>query len=84
MNEGQSRRASAGEIALNYLIGYVIAMGTQVLVSRAYGLRLDLAQNAQITMIFTFVSVVRSYILRRVFNHFNVKALRQASRRSGN
>ena len=40
----------------------------------AFGLYASLAQNAAIGAIFTVVSIVRSYCLRRVFERLRVRA----------
>ncbi len=66
----QSRRMSAVEICVSTAVGYVVAVATQFAVFPAFGLRVGVADNAVIGLIFTAVSLVRGYVLRRVFNHF--------------
>ena len=53
-------------------------MVTQIAVMRAYGLHTSLSANAQITAIFTIVSVIRSYVLRRVFNKIHLRSATRA------
>ena len=64
----QSRTMSLVEALANVLVGYGVAFATQVMVFPLFGLHASLDQNLAIGLIFTIVSLVRSYILRRVFN----------------
>jgi len=56
------------ESIANVLAGYWVAVGTQIIVFPFFGLQCSLHQNMKIGLIFTVVSIVRSYTLRRVFN----------------
>lgn len=69
--KGQSRRHSFFEACLNVLIGYWIAVITQVLIFPLFGLQVSLGDNLLIGALFTIVSLIRSYALRRLFNHFH-------------
>lgn len=73
MTHGQSRKASAIESALNVLIGYWIAILAQILIFPMFGLRPSFAENLAIGGLFTIVSMVRSYALRRFFNWLHVR-----------
>lgn len=64
----QSRKFSAIESVANVAIGYGIAVLTQMLVFPLFGLHASLGDNLAIGAIFTVVSLVRSYWLRRIFN----------------
>ena len=64
----QSRTMSLVEAVANVIIGYAIAVTTQAVVFPIFGLYASLDQNLAIGLIFTVVSLVRSYALRRVFN----------------
>lgn len=64
----QTRIQSLVESAANVAIGCGVALLTQVLVFPLYGMRVTLFQNTQIMLIFTVVSITRSYALRRLFN----------------
>ena len=64
----QSRTMSAVESVANVLIGYGIALATQVIVFGLLEIPVSLAQNLWIGGIFTAVSLVRSYVVRRLFN----------------
>ena len=43
-------------------------VGTQIVVFRFYGIETSLGENLAIGLIFTGISLVRSYCLRRLFN----------------
>ncbi len=64
----QSRTMSLIEALANVLVGYGVAVATQVMVFPLFGLNASLDQNLAIGLIFTIVSLVRSYALRRVLN----------------
>lgn len=70
---GQTRRASAFEAALNVLIGYWVALAAQVVIFPLYGVHLAASEHVSIGTLFTVVSLVRSYALRRLFNRISVK-----------
>jgi len=55
------------EAVTNVLVGYGVAVATQWAVFPLFGLHATLQQNLLIGLIFTAVSLVRSYLLRRVF-----------------
>ena len=64
----QSRTMSAAESVANVAIGFGIALATQVVVFDALKIPVSLEQNLWIGVVFTVVSLVRSYLLRRMFN----------------
>ena len=66
----QSRRMSLMESLANVSVGYGIAVGTQVVVFPLFGIHASLSDNLTIGAIFTLVSIIRSYALRRAFEHF--------------
>jgi uncharacterized protein (DUF2062 family) len=63
----QSRWMSLIEASTNVAIGYGIAVVTQVLIFPLFGLHTTLAVNLQMGAVFTGVSLLRSYVLRRLF-----------------
>lgn len=64
----QSRTMSLIEALANMLMGYGVAVVTQAIVFSLFGLHASLDQNLAIGLIFTIVSLVRSYAPWRVFN----------------
>ena len=73
----QSRTMSAIEAATNVLVGYGVAVATQAAIFPLFGLTATLRQNMAMGIVFTVVSLVRSYLLRRVFNHFGLRSARR-------
>lgn len=67
----QSRRHSALESVANVAVGYLVALATQLVVFPALGIQVRLGQNVAIGVIFTGVSLVRSYCLRRAFKRWH-------------
>lgn len=68
LSKGQTRTASAVEAVANVLVGYFVALASQLVIFAGYGVHLSLADNAMIGVWFTLISLVRSYLLRRIFN----------------
>ena len=64
----QSRWMSLLESVTNIVVGYCLAVMTQVLVFPLFGLSVSLAENLGIGVVFTVISLVRSFALRRIFN----------------
>ena len=69
----QSRRMSLVEAVANVVFGYVIAVGTQILVFPLFAIEASLADNMTIGDVFTGVSILRSYLLRRTFEAIRVR-----------
>lgn len=67
----QTKRQSLFESIMNIAIGYGVALLAQIIVFPIYGMRVEIGQNIQIGIIFTGVSLARSYALRRIFNRIH-------------
>lgn len=63
----QSRTMSLVESFANVAVGYGIAVAAQILVFPLFGLSTTLAENMAMGAIFTVVSILRSFTLRRLF-----------------
>ena len=63
----QSRLMSLVEAMTNVVIGYALAVWVQILVFPLFGLQATLRQSLGIGAVFTLVSLVRGYLLRRAF-----------------
>lgn len=72
----QSRAGSMIEAVANVAIGYGIAVAANIVVLPLFGFYPSLAQYAQIGLIFTGISLVRSYCLRRLFNRWGGRGSR--------
>ncbi len=64
----QTRLQSLVEAWANVAIGYFLALLAQMIVFPLYDIEVTISQNLQIGLIFTAVSIARSYSLRRFFN----------------
>ncbi|WP_442930193.1 DUF7220 family protein [Mycoplasmopsis arginini] len=67
----QTRLESLIEAAINVVLGYMIALGAQLLIFPWFNIHIPMSSNIAIGIIFTLVSLVRSYALRRFFNWFH-------------
>ena len=63
----QSRLMSLVESVANVIAGYGVAVVAQLLIFPVFGLHATLAQTLQMGVVFTLVSILRSYALRRLF-----------------
>jgi len=74
----QTRKGSLFEVFCNVGTGFIVAWClTAYLFPTWFGLELNAGQSWLITFIYTVVSVIRSYIWRRIFNYFIVKRSEQ-------
>ena len=69
----QSRFMSLVEALANVAVGYGVAVITQLAVFPRFGLNATLGQNMVMGLIFTVVSIARSFALRRVFEGLHVR-----------
>jgi hypothetical protein len=69
---GQPKKYSILESIINTSIGYLLGVLTQIIIFPLYGLTVSLNNMMSITAIFTMVSFLRSYILRRLFNKLHI------------
>lgn len=76
--EGQTKRASLLEAASNILIGFWVSVGANMLVLPHFKNPGVFREAFLIGLIFTIISFVRSYLLRRLFNLFHIRANRRS------
>lgn len=69
----QSRVMSAVEAVTNVAVGFAVAVLTQALVFPVFGLQATMGEHLAIGAVFTAVSLVRSYALRRLFEAIRVR-----------
>lgn len=67
----QSRKGSAIEACINMLVGVVVSIIANAIVFPRFGFHPSLLDNLGITIIYTVISLTRSYCLRRLFNLFD-------------
>lgn len=69
----QSRLMSLVEAVANVVVGYGIAVATQIVVFPLFGIRLALVDQLGLGAIFTVISIARSFALRRLFEAIRVR-----------
>ncbi len=75
MTGGQSRRASLIEAIINTVVGYALAVVTQIVVFPLYGIEVAVSAHLGIGVAFVVVSLARSYALRRLFEWARLRRL---------
>lgn len=70
---GQSRRASLAEAWTNILVGFSINYVANLLIFPLFGMHISLANNFLMGLIYTAISLARSYGLRRFYNWLMVR-----------
>ena len=73
---GQSKTHSLVESFANIAIGYLVALFAQLIVFPLFGMTVSLRDNLLIGVIFTVVSLIRSYFLRRLFNRITDRTIK--------
>lgn len=64
----QSRLSSLIESLINIIIGYGIALLSQLAIFPMFDIHIPLSTNLWIGVWFTLISLIRSYVIRRWFN----------------
>ena len=64
----QTRLGSLVEVMMNIVIGYVVAILSQIVIFPKFNIHISLTDDLMIGLWFTVISLVRSYIIRRWFN----------------
>lgn len=78
--KGQSRKHSLLEAALNIAIGFSINYFANLLIFPMFGFHISLIANLWLGVIYTAISLIRGYFIRRYFNSWMVKLhLREAA-----
>ena len=67
----QSKKGSLIESLVNIAIGITIGFLSNIIVLPAFGYDVSIADGVAISLVFTAISLVRSYIIRRIFNKYN-------------
>lgn len=66
--KGQSKRMSLAETCLSTVIGYAIAIASQYIIFPVFGIYIPLSAHMIMGGFFTIVSIIRGYLIRRLFN----------------
>ena len=71
----QSKRASGIEVFTNVTCGYILAIGIQMVVFPWFNLHVNIMESAILAAFFTGISMLRGYIVRRIFNWLHVEGI---------
>lgn len=69
---GQTKKHSFAEAIANVLVGFFVSILGQVIIFPLVGIPANWHQNLQIAGLFTLLSILRTYLLRRYFNKLMV------------
>jgi hypothetical protein len=65
----QLKKHSLFEAVTNIIVGYTINLLANMVIFPLWGWTISLKQNIEIGVIYTVISLIRSYCLRRAFTH---------------
>lgn len=69
----QTKKMSLIETLSSVAIGYIISLAAQMIIFPIFGIKVSLTDNLLIGLFFTVVSIVRGYLVRRLFNWINFR-----------
>ena len=69
----QCKSQSIAEVITNTAIGFIVSFITQLIVFPIFSVEVSVFRHIGITACFTIVSIVRGYIVRRLFNQLTFK-----------
>ena len=72
----QSRLMSLAESVTNVVIGYVLAIATQIVVFPWFGIETGLGEQLTIGLAFVGISLARGFLLRRLFEAIRMRSAR--------
>lgn len=70
----QTRKGSAFEAVMNVSVGFGINFTANALIFPLFGWHISVSDNILLGAIYTVISLVRSYCIRRWFNGFKTNA----------
>lgn len=74
----QSKKRSFQEACLNIAVGCGVSLLAQIIVFPWFGIFVPISTDIYITLVFTVISLVRSYLLRRWFARNDFKSVTTA------
>src|SRR3954447_15495429 len=66
----QTRLGSLVETLTDVFVGYSMALGANAIIFPLFGFPVSLSQNMIIVATFTILSIIRKFIIRRIFENF--------------
>jgi len=67
----QTKKLSILESVTNTIVGLIVSFLIQLFIYNLLDIKVSFGQNIIITLVFFIASIVRGYIIRRVFNKIN-------------
>lgn len=64
----QTKMESLAEVGVNVVIGWFVGLTAQIFFFPVIGIAATFSQNFISSIVFTVISIVRSYVIRRWFN----------------
>ena len=64
----QTKLQSLTEAVSNVAIGFGVALSSQLIIYPLYDIHISFTKNVSLTCVFTVISILRSYVVRRFFN----------------
>lgn len=64
----QTKLGALIESSVNIVIGYGVALISQIIIFPLFGVEVDISTNLKIGLWFTVISLARSYVIRRWFD----------------
>lgn len=77
---GQTRRHSFIEAWANIFVGFTINYIANLLIFPLFGMHISPIDNLLLGLIYTVISLVRSYVLRRWFNAVMLRAIERIAK----
>ena len=71
----QSKKHSFAEAWTNIFVGYTINFIANILIFPLFGWHISVMQNIGLGILYTAISLIRSYCLRRIFTHLTERSL---------
>lgn len=66
--KGQTKLVSFIEACVNVLIGFGVALASQVILFPLFDISVSMTVHIELSLYFTVISIIRSYVVRRGFN----------------
>ena len=67
----QTKKGSAAESLTNISIGLSVGFLSNIIVLPAFGYPVTISDSVLISLVFTVISFIRSYTVRRIYNKYN-------------
>lgn len=64
----QSKKNSLVESVTQTIVGFLISLAIQLVIYPVLNIPVTFSQNIIITSVFTIISILRGYLIRRLFN----------------